>query len=85
MSRSSPSNRLVREIEALGEIVPSDVAQAANKLDLFYTGSRYPDALGGADPRKVLREADARGAIVQAGSIAEFARTMIERIAFGKR
>ena len=81
--RTHIAGSLVREIETLGETVSAEVALAANKLDLFYTGSRYPDALGGADPRKVLGETDARAAIVQAESVAEFARMVIDRIALG--
>lgn len=79
--RTHIGDGLVRELEALGENVPSDVAAAANRLDLFYTGSRYPDALGGADPRKVLAEADALAAVTQAGAVCAFAAEVIERTA----
>ena len=47
--RTHIGDGLVRELEALGEVVPPGIIAAAN-----------PDALGGADPRKVLVSADAR-------------------------
>ncbi len=79
--RTHIGDGLVRELEALGEHVPADVASAANRLDLFYTGSRYPDALGGADPRKVLVEADARAAVDRARTVYAFANDVIARVA----
>lgn len=68
---------LLGEIAELGRSIPDDVAVAANKLDLFYVGSRYPDALGGADPRKVLTSEDARSAIAIARIVLDFARELV--------
>lgn len=68
---------LLGEIADLGGSIPDDIAVAANKLDLFYVGSRYPDALGGADPRKVLTSDDARNAIYIARLVLEFATELV--------
>ena len=52
--RTHVAGDLLEELAGLGESVPADVVVAANRLDLFYMGSRYPDAVGGADPRAVV-------------------------------
>ena len=52
--RTHVGGDLLEELAGLGESVPADVVVAANRLDLFYMGSRYPDAVGGADPRAVV-------------------------------
>lgn len=77
--RTHIGDLLIRELQGLGENVPADVIGAANRLDLFYTGSRYPDALGGADPRKVLQTVDATGAVAEAQLVYDFAAALIER------
>ncbi len=79
--RTHVGDGLVRELEALGEIVPPEIIAAANRLDLYYTGSRYPDALGGADPRKVLGTVDALAAADQAADVVAFAAHSINRVA----
>lgn len=81
--RTHIGDLLIRELQGLGEDVPDDVAGAANRLDLFYTGSRYPDALGGADPRKVLQAIDASGAVAQAQRVYDFAAALVERVREG--
>jgi HEPN domain-containing protein len=78
--RAHTGGVLIGEIEALGGHVPVDIAAAANRLDLFYMGSRYPDALGGADPSKVLQKSDATLAIEQARSVFEFAADLVGRV-----
>lgn len=72
---------LLREFEALGVEIPPAVVAAANRLDLFYVGSRYPDALGGADPLKVLTADDAGRAIAHARDVLAFATHLVERSA----
>ncbi len=79
--RTDIGDGLVRELEALGEVVPPGIIAAANRLDLYYTGSRYPDALGGADPRKVLVSADALVAADRAAEVVAFAAAAIDRVA----
>ncbi len=74
-------DQLVRELEALGEKVAPGVARAAARLDLFYVSSRYPDALGGADPLRVLDESDARNAVDQAKRVVSFAADLVTRVA----
>ena len=78
--RTHVGGALVSEIERLGMPVPPEVARAAIGLDLFYMSSRYADALGGADPRKVLQAADARHASERASLVIEFARREIGRL-----
>ncbi len=78
--RTHVAEGLLRELEELGEKVPDDVVRSANRLDLFYTGSRYPDALGGADPRKVLQVVDADGAVAHAQTVYDFAAALLERL-----
>ncbi|GAC1309607.1 MAG: HEPN domain-containing protein [Vulcanimicrobiaceae bacterium] len=72
---------LLRDLQALDVDVPSGIVEAANRLDLFYVGSRYPDALGGADPLKVLTADDARRAIAHAGDVLAFATQLVDRSA----
>ncbi len=69
---------LVGELADLGIDVPTAVVEAANRLDLFYMGSRYPDALAGADPLKVLQADDAEAAGARAGTVCEFAAMLLE-------
>ena len=78
--RTHVGDQLVQELQALGETIPPEVVAAANRLDLFYTGSRYPDALGGADPRKVLQLRDAETASVDARQVYEFSQRLITRL-----
>jgi len=68
--RTHIGDGLVRELEALGEVVPPGIIAAAN-----------PDALGGADPRKVLVSADALVAADRAAEVVAFAAAAIERVA----
>ena len=78
--RAHTGGVLIGEIEALGREVPVQVAAAANRLDLFYMGSRYPDALGGADPSKVLQKSDAALAIEQARRVFDFAAELVRQL-----
>jgi len=75
--RSHVGEMLTNEISSLGVSVPPGVITAANRLDLFYIGSRYPDALGGADPSKVLQPGDAADAIALAQTVYDFAERAI--------
>jgi HEPN domain-containing protein len=72
---------LIGELRKVGCEVPEEISTAANRLDLFYMGSRYPDALGGADPSKVLQVSDAELALEQARLVFAFARNVIARAA----
>lgn len=79
--RTHVGGELVHELETLGESVPPDVARAASRLDLYYISSRYPDALGGADPLRVLDETDARSAVDQAERVVSYAADIVTRVA----
>ncbi|MGP6158086.1 MAG: hypothetical protein ACLPYS_11395 [Vulcanimicrobiaceae bacterium] len=61
------------------ERVAPDVARAASRLDLYYVSSRYPDALGGADPLRVLDETDARSAVDQE-RVVSYAADIVTRV-----
>jgi HEPN domain-containing protein len=78
--RTHIADDLLGELRRLAEDVPAEVSEGANRLDLFYMSSRYPDALGGADPRKVLQRRDAQGAIGDARLVYEFAARLVERM-----
>ena len=78
--RSHIGDVLVQELRALSVNVPAAVETAANRLDLFYMGSRYPDALGGADPSKVLQVGDAVSAIRQGSDVLAFVEESVERL-----
>ena len=78
--RTHIGDLLVQELQALGESAPSAVVAAANRLDLFYTGSRHPDALGAADPRKVLQRRDAESACLDASHVYDFGLALITRL-----
>lgn len=77
--RTHVGEGLLRELEALDVAIPEDVLAAANRLDLFYIGSRYPDSLGGADPRKVLSREDAERAIMLSNRVLEFATALVDK------
>ena len=79
--RTHIGEHLIRELVGLGEAVPSEIADSADRLDMYYMGSRYPDALGGADPRRMVAESDAIVAIERANAIVTFAASIVERIA----
>ncbi len=79
--RTHVGEHLIRELIGLGEMVPKEIADAADRLDIYYMGSRYPDALGGADPRRMVGESDAIVAIERARAIVTFASSIVERIA----
>ena len=81
--RTHVGGDLLKELEGLGESVPAFVTVAANRLDLFYMGSRYPDAVGGADPRAVVGASDAAAAVEHARSVLVYARDRIDAEAEG--
>ena len=79
-ARTHVGDDLVSELRRLREDIPAEVSDGANRLDLFYMSSRYPDVLGGADPRKVLQLREAQRAIGDARFVCEFAARLITRI-----
>ncbi len=79
--RTHVGDELTAELAELGEAVPPEVTRAAARLDLYYVGARYADSLGGADPLRVLGEADARAAVAQAESVVAYAAALVARAA----
>ena len=71
---------LVRELRAVPIAVPDDVAAAATTLDLYYLTSRYPDAVGDADPLDVVMPDDVAVALERAARVVRFASATIDAL-----
>ena len=68
--RTHVGKYLIRELVGPGEDVPKEIVDAANSLDMYYVGSRYPDALGGAIV-----------ALERAKAVVTFAASIVEQVA----
>ena len=68
--RTHVGEHLIRELVGLGEAVSKEIMDAADRLDMHYMGSRYPDALGGA----VVE-------IQFAKAVVTFAASIVQRVA----
>ncbi len=75
------SSELLRELGSLNIAVPADVVAAAGALDLYYLASRYPDAVGDADPTELVPPEDARRAIERGRLVIAFARSVVASLA----
>ena len=60
-----------------GVAVDAGVREAASVLDRYYAPTRYPDALGGADPGRVFLERDAREALEYVQTVFALVDTVI--------
>ncbi|MBC5799674.1 MAG: HEPN domain-containing protein [Candidatus Eremiobacteraeota bacterium] len=69
---------LLRNLRDEGFDVPAELAADAAALDLYYLGSRYPDAVGDADPAEVVPRADAERACGRAERVISFSTSSIE-------
>ena len=76
--RTPVGGDLVLELRGVGVAVHEDVAAAANALDLYYASSRYPDALAGADPLRVISTGDAHRAVERAHLVFSFASSVVD-------
>lgn len=74
------SSELVRELRALPFEIPDAVASAGASLDLYYLASRYPDAVGDADPLDLVSAEDAALALLRAKRVVDFATTSLDRL-----
>ena len=72
------AQQLLRALTELGEVIPNDVATAANALDRFYVPTRYPDALDFADASVVFSAGDARQAMAWADVVIEWCSARID-------
>ncbi len=75
------TSTLVRELRDVPLDVPDDVGAAASALDLYYLTSRYPDAVGDADPLDVVIEEDVLLAVSRARRVVDFAAAAVDRLA----
>ncbi len=71
------AGKLVQSLREEGIDVPPDLAAEAAALDLYYLGSRYPDAVGDADPAGAVPREDAERAVVRAERVFAFSSTLI--------
>lgn len=71
------SSQLVRELRALPFEIPDAIAAAGASLDLYYLASRYPDAVGDADPLDLVSAEDAALALSRARRVVDFATTAV--------
>ena len=78
IARTHVAAELLAEVEEAQIPTPEDVRLAAIALDRYYAGTRYPDAMGDADPTKSFFQSDARGAIAHAERVVTWVRTAIE-------
>ena len=71
------SSQLVKELRNIPFDVPNDVASAGASLDMYYLVSRYPDAVGDADPLDLVSPDDVALAIVRGRRVVTFATSTI--------
>lgn len=71
------SGTLVRELRAVPVSVPDEVLAAARTLDLYYLASRYPDAVGDADPLDIVVVV----ALARAERVVGFATATVDALA----
>lgn len=69
---------LVHRLREDGIDVPADVASDATALDLYYLGSRYPDAVGDADPTEIVPQEDAERAVARAERVIAFCLSFVK-------
>ena len=75
--RTHIAHQLVEELVAAEASIPDDLAGAARSLDKFYAPTRYPDALGGADPTCAFTAADALSACAAARDVVTWCATIV--------
>ncbi len=79
VAREHLMQNLLSELSGLGVDVNSAFREDALALGKFYVTTRYPDALGGADPRTAFVTAEADEAARRATRILDMAAAAIER------
>jgi HEPN domain-containing protein len=82
VAREHMMQNLLAELNALGVPVTNELSEDALALGKFYTTTRYPDALGGADPRTAFLASEANDAVARARRVVESAASAVnsERI-----
>ncbi len=79
VAREHLMQNLLAELAALGVAVPLELNGDALALGKFYVTTRYPDALGGADPRTAFLAAEAHDAVARAERVVEAAASAVDR------
>ncbi|GAC1524511.1 MAG: hypothetical protein NVS2B3_19870 [Vulcanimicrobiaceae bacterium] len=74
------SSELVRELRSVPFGIPDAVAAAGASLDLYYLASRYPDAVGDADPLDLVSSEDVVLALQRARRVVDFASSTVETL-----
>lgn len=72
IARSHVAAELVDELREAGVTISREVRAAAVGLDRYYATTRYPDAMGDADPTESFFETDAQAALSAATSVLEW-------------
>ena len=67
------SSELIRELRSIPFHVPDAVAAAGASLDLYDLASRYPDAVGDADPLDLVSSEDVALALERARRVVAYA------------
>ena len=79
IAREQLMQNLLAELVALGVAISKELNQDALALGKFYVTTRYPDALGGADPRTAFLASEAEDAVGRATRVVESATSGVER------
>jgi HEPN domain-containing protein len=70
--RTHVAHELIAELTAAAIEIPDEVAEAARGLDKYYAPTRYPDALGGAQPGHAFVRSDATNACFAAHAVVKW-------------
>lgn len=74
------SSELIRELRSLQLAIPDAVAAAGASLDLYYLASRYPDAVGDADPLDLVSSEDVVLALQRGRQVVDFASSTVDTL-----
>ncbi len=74
VARTHVAAELIEELREANVACPEPIRMAAVTLDRYYAQTRYPDALGDADPTRSFFEADARAAAEMAERVVSWVR-----------
>ncbi len=75
VERTHVAAELIEEVIGAGAMPDNDVRRAAIRLDRYYVTTRYPDAMGDADPTASFFAADAVSAILDADTVILWVRS----------
>ena len=84
VAREHMMQNLLTELDGLGVPIPIELTEDALALGKFYTTTRYPDALGGADPRTAFLATEANDAVARAKRVVASAASAVDRERIGE-